>query len=322
MPDSNHFISCDWGTTSLRLRLVEAHTLRVLAGVKDDQGIAAAFQLWKNTGKGEAERIPFYRSLLEARVQQLQASPLSGIPLIISGMASSSIGMKELPYKELPFSVDGKDLRMEIFEATEVFPHRTLLLSGVRSSNDVMRGEETQLIGCFPSPASGERIFIFPGTHSKHIRVRDGKVIDFKTYMTGEFFSLLIRHSILAGSVAEPTGSVAETAAPAVTAFQQGVLDSIDANLLHHSFLVRTHQLFGALSKEDNYHYLSGLLIGSECKDLIGTCLPLTLVSSGTLRDPYTNALQALGITDFEIQDLDQTVIAAHARMSKSFLGK
>ncbi|HEX9513986.1 MAG TPA: 2-dehydro-3-deoxygalactonokinase [Puia sp.] len=360
MPDNNHFvpydpvshfISCDWGTSSFRLRLVEigngpnagpvgsgglreAHTLRIVGELKDDQGVAATFQLWKNTGKSEGERVSFYRSILEARVEQLQASlvspepaSLQGIPLIISGMASSSIGMKEIPYKELPFNTDGKDLRALILEATEEYPRRTLLLSGVRSANDVMRGEETQLVGCFPPSIAGEHLFIFPGTHSKHIRVRDGKVVGFKTYMTGEYFSLLTRHSILAGSVAESANSpesaaLPESAGSPLKAFEQGVLDSIDANLLHHSFLVRTHQLFGILSKEDNYYYLSGLLIGSECKDLIGTCLPLTLVSGGALKDYYSRALQALGITDFEIQELDQAVITAHSRLSNSFLGK
>ena len=354
-PD-RYFFSCDWGTTSFRLRLVETDTLRVAGELKNNEGIAATFQLWLGTKKPASERLAFYRSILETQIAALQASlkdsggsSLSGIPLLISGMASSSIGMQELPYKDLPFNTNGEDLQMAIFDATSLHPHPTLLLSGVRSTDDVMRGEETQLIGCFPlhppeqahsdkSQGGGERLFIFPGTHSKHVRVRGNQVVGLRTYMTGEYFHLLTKHSILAASVAEsippagsiapagishPTGSTSSSASSSArNPFEQGVLDSIDTNLLHQSFQVRTHHLLGTMSKEDNYHYLSGLLIGSECKDLAGTGLPLTLVSGDALQDQYTRALRTLGITDIELQPLDQAVIRAHARLRKSFLGK
>ena len=351
-----YFLSCDWGTTSFRLRLVETATLRVAAELKNKEGIAATFQLWLSSQKPASERLAFYRSILETKIAALQASlkgggesllpdipslsdipALSGIPLLLSGMASSSIGMQELPYKELPFNTNGEDLQMALFEATSLHPHSILLLSGVRSMDDVMRGEETQLIGCFPlsppeqaqsgkSQGGGEHLFIFPGTHSKHVRVRGNQVVGLRTYMTGEYFHLLTKHSILAASVAEsiaPAGNPNSAGIPgARNPFEQGVLDSIDANLLHQSFQVRTHHLLGTMSKEDNYHYLSGLLIGSECKDLAGAGLPLTLVSGEALQDQYTRALQTLGITDIELQPLDQAVIRGHAHLRKSFLGK
>jgi len=354
------FLSCDWGTTSFRLRLVQTNNLQILAELKNHEGITATFQSWLSAQKPASERLAFYRDTLQAQITALQTSlndtnvsalppikPLSGIPLIISGMASSSIGMQELPYKSLPFNTNGEDLQVAIFEATASYPHPILLLSGVRSTDDVMRGEETQLIGCFPlrsgkqaslgggqgdgeSQGRQESIFIFPGTHSKHVRVRDNQVVGLRTYMTGEYFHLLTKHSILAGSIAESAGLTLTPNAQPVengrqlppTPFQQGVLDSIDANLLHQSFQVRTHQVLGQMSKEDNYHYLSGLLIGSECRDLLGTCLPITVVSDGTLQQQYAQALQTLVITGVQLQDLNQAVIRAHARLCKSFLGK
>src|SRR5450432_1404958 len=120
-------------------------------------------------------------------------------------MASSTLGMVELPYKELPFLADGSDLRVETIYANGLFHHDVLLISGARTGDDVMRGEETQLVGCALGAGyatqAGEQVFIFPGTHSKHVVVREGRVIAFKTYMTGEFFELLSKKSILAGDV-------------------------------------------------------------------------------------------------------------------------
>ncbi len=62
-------------------------------------------------------------------------------------MASSSIGMKELPYARLPFALDGGHVQLMYFREERVFPHEIMLISGVKSDHDVMRGEETQLIG-------------------------------------------------------------------------------------------------------------------------------------------------------------------------------
>ena len=317
MPGPEKFLSCDWGTSSFRLRLVDLRTGNpaVLAVLKNDKGIADTFEGWRTTGE---ERISFYRSFLQAAIKKLQrASSLSGIPIIISGMASSSIGLKELPYAPLPFDTEGEGLYWETFEATEQYPHQTLLISGVRSAEDVMRGEETQLVGCASSASTPrqEQIFIFPGTHSKHIRIKEGRVVDFSTYMTGEFFALLSKHSILSGSIT--AGGEPHTR----LGFYQGVAASIHTNLLHQSFLVRTRQLLGRMPKEENYAYLSGLLIGAECNELAATGTPITLVSEGALLAHYSRAFKILGIMGVQTQDLDQAVIRGQAKIAR-FLGK
>jgi 2-dehydro-3-deoxygalactonokinase len=310
------FLSCDWGTSSFRLRLVQLRAANpsVLATIKSNNGIASTFEDWKTS---DEDRITYYQSFLETQIKALQPSldfSLSEIPLLISGMASSSIGIKELPYAPLPFDTGGNGLYWEIFEATEQSPRRTMLISGVRSADDVMRGEETQLIGC-STTARQEQIFMFPGTHSKHIRVKEGKVVDFSTYMTGEFFAILSQHSILSGSMtagAEPHTSLG---------FYQGVAAGIHANLLHQPFLVRTRQLLEKRPKEENYAYLSGLLIGAECKDLTRTPTPITLVSDGPLQANYKRALEILGIKGVEVQELDEALIKGQAKIAR-FLGK
>lgn len=341
------FISCDWGTSSFRCRLIGSPAGEILAEIKSPHGIAATHEKWRQSGN--QDRLAFYQSFLLQQIQLLAqesiappsshsisspghhpassdshppASSLEGLPLIISGMASSSIGMMELPYKELPFFTDGRDLSRLDLPPTPEFPHPLTLISGIRSADDVMRGEETILVGAMLEQTGSsrsigqdepERIYIFPGTHSKHVLVQKGSATRFRTYMTGEFFSLLSQHSILANSLSQTAAARDNEPLPEI--FEKGVEDSRGAGLLHSAFLVRTNHLFTKLSKEENHYYLSGLLIGAELNELDRPDTPLALVAGGHLRDAYTRALRQLGHTGFPIIDADQALIAAHCKI-------
>lgn len=300
-------ISCDWGTSSFRLRAVEQPSGRIAGAIRTDYGITSAWSDWQASELPEQQRAGFYRSILYTAIDQLQrqhALDLHGATIVLSGMVSSSLGIMELPYHPLPFDTSGADLQPARLPATMDFPHTMLLIPGIRSHDDVIRGEETQLIGCRPPVEKEERIFIFPGTHSKHIVVRLGKVIDFTTYMTGEFFNLLAQKSLLAVSVAKPPS-------PAVTtAFYAGIDAARDSTILRSAFSVRTNQLFKRLSKEGNYQYLSGVLIGEELKTLGHR--PITLVSSGPLLSAYQAALQYLGVPPIQTIDAECALMRGH----------
>jgi 2-dehydro-3-deoxygalactonokinase len=176
-----------------------------------------------------------------------------------------------------------------------------------------------QLVGCAAlvdgsnggGADEGERIYIFPGTHSKHVRVKGDKVVDFSTFMTGEFFQLLSTKSILAASVSAGDPSVA-TLPPA---FEQGVEDSRRSGLLHNAFLVRTNQLLANYSIEDNYYYLSGLLIGEELKFPTHTGAPLTIVAAGRMKEYYPAACHQLGMTGIDLLDADRALVLGHCRL-------
>ena len=297
-------ISCDWGTSSCRVRVL---TDTVLASLENAIGIAATFSNWQKT---TTTRIDFYLSVLQTAITELEyqnSLDLHDIPIVLSGMASSSIGMMELPYHPLPFLVAGEDLRPAILPATPAFPHTLFLIPGVRSADDVMRGEETQLIGC--GVVSG--ICIFPGTHSKHIAVRDDRAVEFSTFMTGEFFGLLSQQSILAASIDKGPGSD--------EAFLAGVDAAQDSGLLHSAFAIRTNQLFGRFSKTDNYQYLSGLVIGEELKGLDPQ--PVTLVAVSPLREAYALALRKLGFSDVAHVDAGEALMEGHRRIYRYFGG-
>ncbi|GAC1450246.1 MAG: 2-dehydro-3-deoxygalactonokinase [Chitinophagaceae bacterium] len=290
------FLSCDWGTSSFRLRLIDIASGVIIAASSSGEGIAAVYALWKQTGNDENKRISFYLAVIQKHVKKIErdiAGNTDTLPVIVSGMASSSIGMFELPYTELPFLLNGEDLQYKKIKNSKEFPHDLVIITGARTGTDVMRGEETQLIGCAQKEMADHQIFIFTGTHSKHITARGGKAADTATFMTGEFFELLAQKSILSESI---TASAAIEDNENTTAFEQGVKDSSRQNLLHDSFMVRTNQLFKRLSKTENYFYLSGLLIGTELSQLQGKQTGgITIVGDQNLTTKYLIALQVLG---------------------------
>jgi 2-dehydro-3-deoxygalactonokinase len=318
------FLSCDWGTSALRLNLVDGKNSHVIARESSAQGIAKTFTLWNTTSAADENnlRMAFYLNILQQHINNIEARlniSLNGVRLFISGMASSSIGFMELPYTELPFALTGPDLNIKHLPAQEGFDHAISIISGVKSTDDVMRGEETQLIGCIDVTGGiiNDEVFIFPGTHSKHIHVNGNKVTHFKTYMTGDFFELLSQKSILTNSV-EKEDDIQDP--EYLESFKQGVSDAINSNPLHAVFKVRTNNLFNVYTKKQNFTYLSGLLIGTELKDLItlGSETIHLLCGSG-LEKYYRIALKQLGLSKkiktYSPQWVDEAVVRAHYKI-------
>lgn len=308
-----YFFSCDWGTTSFRLRLIDSSSLNILAEVSNAEGCAKTNQGWLKQNRPERERYDYYCSIIAAYIgeikQQLQMET-DHLPLIISGMASSTVGMINLPYKEAPFFIDGSDLLIRTINDTSYFPHQTIIVSGVRTGNDVMRGEETKIIGCVDDGDQTDAIIVLPGTHPKHVYVVKNQVMGFKTYMTGEFFELLSQKSLLALSVNKTSGFDQP-------GFASGVKEGADGgNILHSSFLVRTNLLFEKYTPEQNFNYLSGLLIGAELKDLINLSKPV-LLAGGHLGDLYQEAFKVLGISLNKVVNADKALIKGQLKIFK-----
>jgi 2-dehydro-3-deoxygalactonokinase len=307
------FISCDWGTSAFRIRLIDSDHLEVIAEVTTGDGISNTYHRWVETHRPSEERLMFYMNYLQDQLHELKKQTgllLHDIPVIISGMASSTIGMIELPYKKLPFHVDGHDLHVRLFSDGKL-----IIVSGACTENDVLRGEETMLIGCLPEKSNTTQLMIFPGTHSKHIEVKAGKAVRFQTYMTGEFFDLLSNRSILSNSVQKP--SEAED----YQAFDEGVRYASKGNLLHEVFAVRTNQVLNKMSRESNYSFLSGLLIGAELKDIRKSgASRIVLISGSNLKRQYLRALHSLVPDDhLEFRDADQALIRGHQLICQHF---
>ena len=300
------FLSCDWGTSAFRLRLIRVHDLHIVTAVTDNYGIADCYRLWSQ--QHTVPREEFYIARLKSQIGALGQKakmPLDTIPVVLSGMASSSIGLMELPYKKLPFDLDGSDLLVDILNAGN--DHPLIIISGTRTDNDVMRGEETKVLGWASALGehNGEQLLILPGTHPKHIAIRDNQAVDFKTYMTGEFFDLLANRSVLSASV-EAGGDFENPANQ--TCFCEGVEAGQAFDLLHMAFMVRTNQLIKQTPKTQNFYYLSGLLIGAELKQITSRT-PVCLVGGQMHSALYARALQILGVPAVKTVDADSALI-------------
>jgi 2-dehydro-3-deoxygalactonokinase len=181
MDMTKSFLSCDWGTTSFRLRLINVTSLSIIAEMQSEEGNAIIYRRWQQTDSGEKDRFSYYRNILQEHIILLEKQvnySLKSITIVISGMASSSIGMMELKYKHLPYSIINADLNYKKMEKSREFEHDLIIISGVRTDKDVMRGEETQLLGCDIGVDKRKQVFVFPGTHSKHVVVKEGSVIN------------------------------------------------------------------------------------------------------------------------------------------------
>lgn len=296
----DYFLSCDWGTSSFRLRLVETNSLHIIAEEKSGAGIAGTYQQWQQT---TLPREDFFAAIINRQIDVLEARtgiPLQETPVVLSGMASSSIGMIELPYKELPFSLNGADLAIHTF-------NRFIIISGACNGHDVMRGEETKVAGCVTllPDVTSEQWLLIPGTHPKHVLVNGHRVAGFQTFMTGEFFDLLSTHSILSTSVGND-GTLDDPASFAC--FTEGVQAGWSDNLLHAVFMVRTNQLLKKISAAHNRFYLSGLLIGAELK-AIPPNIAVYLIAGPQHAVLYTLACQVLNIPVAAVIDADEALI-------------
>jgi 2-dehydro-3-deoxygalactonokinase len=286
MPQAR-LIALDWGSSSLR-----AYLLGEGAAV-----IGSRRQPWGILHLPEGG---FAAALQGVAGDWLAAQP--GLPLIASGMVGSAQGWREAPYAPCP--ADGRSLAAQLLAFEPAPGLRLHIVPGVRQAGerpDVMRGEETQVVGLLAhEPTLAARCaLVMPGTHCKWVQVRGGAIIGFETYMTGEMFALLAQHSIL-GRPAREAGAAAVSDA----AFERGVaaVRAHAAGATPLLFSARTLVLAGQLAAADSLEYLSGLLVGEEirCALQAGPAaddLPRLLVGDEALCRRYQRALALFGLS-------------------------
>lgn len=298
-----HLISCDWGTSTFRLRVLDATTGEIIDEVKSDDGIGRVHQDWLQHKQSSKSRIQFYKSRLLKSLRKMHFGVDADSVIIISGMACSSIGFFEMPYRLLPFALKTEMPTWQLLEKDDNLPYPVYIISGFCTHADIMRGEETMLLGI--NSSTENEIYILPGTHSKHAFIKSGVLTDFKTYVTGELFSVMTQFSILSNSVKAGEDS---------KAFEAGLAESTSGNLLNQFFKVRTRQILDKTSGVNNYQFLSGLLIGTELKDLRDTSCKIALIGDGVLAQLYAHALDYLGINATVISATD-SLIKGHMRI-------
>jgi len=290
------FIAGDWGTSRLRLYLCDAAG-QILA-----------------RGEGEGASVPDCAGRFAAAVAAWDRAH-GVLPAVLAGMVGSTIGWREVAYLKCPAEPAGITAAAWRFEADgraiAILPG--LSCRGKTGAVDVLRGEETQILGALhlhPQLTRGRHLLCLPGTHTKWVAVSDGAVSHFQTALTGELFELLRRHSVLARDSAEVDGQSPAFALGLDFAKQK-------ADLLHLLFSARSRVVTGETAKADAASYLSGLVLGKD----VATALalfdrahfererPVQLICTPLLASLYGKALAAYDVKSATI-DGDRAALA------------
>lgn len=268
------------------MRLVNRDEGRAVSEAREPVGVRSIFE----SASADARAGAFAEFIGERLEEMARAAECAGAPLVISGMASSSIGWKEVEYAQAPFALDGFGLRVEELKwGAPAWLGPTFLVSGVATEREMMRGEETQAIGLMARPElarfRGAATLVLPGTHSKHLRIENSAVVDFRTFMTGELFDVLAKHSVLRATV-EADAAVLDS-----EGFREGVRVGAREGLAANLFQARTRGVLGKGTPGENAAFLSGLLIGSELRE-VDWSRPVIVAAGANLAEAYSIAVE------------------------------
>lgn len=292
MPLKTDWVAVDWGTSNVRAW-----------GIASDGSETFAAQ--SDKGMGRIARAD-YPGVLGGLIGDNAAA---GTSVIVCGMAGARQGWLEAPYLETP-----ADLRALARGAVrpEGTAYSASILPGVcqraESAQDVMRGEETQLLGLLGLKPGFEGTVVLPGTHSKWVELRGGRITRFQTAMTGELYEVLSQHSVLRHSFA--AGSIE---GPEIEdGIAEGMRAGIESPALATSLLFRTRAAALLSGKGADWcsGYLSGLLVAVEIgghRDWLGSGA-VPLIGSARFGRLYGAALKLIGVTGEPIDAADATI--------------
>ncbi|MDH5540408.1 MAG: 2-dehydro-3-deoxygalactonokinase [Rhizobacter sp.] len=273
-------LGIDWGTSNRRAWWL-GRDGAVLAEHSDAQGLLAS------QGRFEAA----FDALLKAGPALPPATPV-----LMSGMVGAASGWVEAPYLAAsePLTQLARRLCAVPAAGPRCFIVPGICFTGADGRVDVMRGEETQLLGAL-ALGHGDGWYLLPGTHSKWVQLLEGRVADLATYMTGELFALLTSHGTLA-SVAGPRDTNDDEQPQA---FARGVAAAARSGLSNALFGCRAQVVAGRMPAGEARSHLSGLLIGAEWHDVVRRAgrapQQVTVIGAAALAARHALVAEALG---------------------------
>lgn len=304
MTEHTDWVAVDWGTSNLRAW-----------GIGADGSVT--FEKSSPKGMGKLAQAEFPAALAEV-VDGVTAGRSGELDVLICGMAGARQGWMEAPYLEAPTDLRGL-LDGAVHPQMPNQAIRASILPGVcqkGGADNVMRGEETQLLGLAALRPGYSGVVCMPGTHSKWAQLSGTRIESFSTAMTGEMFEVLRAHSVLRHSLdGDLDGPGREKG------FATGAAAGLEhpERLLGTLFQVRASSLLSARKPDWCAGYLSGLLIGTEIgsnRHLIGD-QPVPLIGSSALCALYAQVLEMIGAKG-EPQNATEIVVAG-LKAARSF---
>ena len=277
----NRLLAIDWGSSVLRGALLGAD-----GQVLDERAVARGMLTIEPGG---------FAAVFESHFGDWMVLP--GSRCLMAGMVGSKQGWVEAGYCPCPAGIDEIASCLTPVDAAAGARGRNIaIVPGVSCEHghvpDVMRGEEIKIVGALSLLGVESAVIVLPGTHSKWATVRGGRVLEFSTVMSGEFYALLRQHSILSRTLPADDGALD------AAAFDRGVRHALEgSSLMQTAFSVRTLALFDRLTPAAMPSYLSGLVIGEELR-----CRPLedgaqvVVIGAPALAARFERALSQRGL--------------------------
>ncbi|MEP7301094.1 MAG: 2-dehydro-3-deoxygalactonokinase [Caldimonas sp.] len=275
-------LAVDWGSTSLRGALLDE---------------AGAVLAERSAARGMLSIAPGgFAEVFEQHFADWMDVP--GTRCLMAGMVGSKQGWAEAAYCPCPAGLAEIAAALRPLGPLAGAGRRIAIVPGVSCERegvpDVMRGEETQVFGALELLGVHDGSFVLPGTHSKWVSVEAGRIVALTTMMSGEFYDLLRRHSILARSL----GPADAPHAPDDAAFDRGVRAALHGgSLMQTAFGVRALALFDRMAAGALASYLSGLVIGEElrCRGLPAGA-SVVVIGAPALARRFERALRLQGV--------------------------
>lgn len=278
--ESDTYVGVNWGSTNFRAFLIGAE-----GSALDDYAVPAGVVALDRPG-------------MAAIMDDLAARWPDRGPVYASGMIGSNVGWTEVPYAEAPAGCADLAVAAVAAKIGGVPLHIVPGIACRRSFDgepDIMRGEEIELMGLAALRAVDGWVAL-PGTHTKWVRLDQGRVVDFFTSMSGEIFDRMTTKGLLASIV---DGEAAEG-----PVFLRGVGAGRARRLSLGTLLfgARAQVVRGTLAKSDAASYIRGLLIGSEIADAMAVYptvgdVAIPLIGNLPLCRLYASALGAAGLS-------------------------
>ncbi len=191
------YITIDGGTTNTRVSLV------------DNRKIIETKKLSIGAGNCTNGNAPLKDAIRDAILTLIKDNGINDTDIksiLASGMITSEYGLCPLEHIKAPAGLKELHEAMYNIEIPEISPIPFAFVRGVKEmggsldATDIMRGEETEVMGIIDK-GGDNAIFVLPGSHSKLIQVKSGRITSFSTMMTGEMLKALSENTILKSSV-------------------------------------------------------------------------------------------------------------------------
>ncbi len=257
-------VAIDWGSSSVRAWRVRGDDVLDVRRMPVDLAAAG-------------------RDRLRDVLATLRADLGPHLPTVACGMVGSASGLRDAGYLDCPVPLEA--LAHHTVEAAGLRIVPGLACTAPSGEPDVLRGEETQLLGL-----GRDGLVCLPGTHTKWVVVEDGCVRRFATSITGELRALLLARGLVA--------AVADGEDRDGDAFDDGLrTGGTEGGFLHHVFAARSRVLRGRMSATSTASWLAGVLIGHETAAMTAAFgeRPVTVVGADALTQDYLRALGARG---------------------------